>query len=282
MPTTQHRSSDAGSPPPHPDLPRGSRRLSVAGWVGLVIGYLVLLQGLAWVLTRGRESRYGSPTSVDELWRSITVPVACSVALIVVVVGVLRWDRPVWTDRRPVQRWVAVVPVAMLLAVVAATDYAGLADRGVVFSLLLLASTLLVGFGEELMFRGVGLTVFRSNGFSEGKAALWSTVVFGSAHATNLVSSGPGAYVQVFVAALSGYFLYLVRRRSGGLLLPALVHGLWDFSLISGSVVPDRVHPGVAVNVLVIVVLAVLLVVRRHRIEPRPAPVPVPSQEEIR
>ena len=40
-------------------------------------------------------------------------------------------------------------------------------------------------------------------------------------------------------AAVAGYFFYLARRVSGGLVVPAILHGLWDFSLVSGSVVPD-------------------------------------------
>lgn len=248
-------------------FPSGARRLGVTTWVALVVVYLVVVQGVAQLLTRGLDVEYAAPTDVDELWRMITVPTGTSLVLIVAVVSYLRWWRPVSVDDRPVQPWVIVVPAVMVVSVLIVTNYPGLADKGMGFTLLLLVSALFVGFGEELMFRGLGVTTFRSNGFTEGKAALWSTVVFGLAHATNLITEGLGAIPQVFATIIAGYFLYLIRRRSGGILVPAVLHGLWDFSLISNQVDPDGFRAVVGVPILVMVFLAVLLLLRRHRIE---------------
>jgi uncharacterized protein len=151
------------------------------------------------------------------------------------------------------------------------TNYAGLADKGLGFVALLLLSSLAVGFAEEGMFRGLGVTTFRVNGFPEARVALWSSVTFGLAHATNLISEGPKAFLQVLVIAVAGYFLYLIRRSSGGLLVPAVVHGLWDFGLISSSVVLDKTDAGTVLFILADVVLLVIVLVRRHHIEPEPA-----------
>ncbi|MGC7095004.1 CPBP family intramembrane glutamic endopeptidase [Amycolatopsis lurida] len=244
-----------------------ARQLPLWGFFALLVGYLAVLQLLGVLLTRELDVQYAAPTTITELWRGITAPVGASLLLVAAAITALRWWRPVLIEEHRVRGWVVVVPVVQLLAIVVATDYGGLADRGLGFTLLLLSSTLLVGFGEELMFRGIGVTVFRRNGFSEGRVALWSTVVFGLAHATNLINTGFGALAQVLLAAVSGYFFYLLRRRGGGILLPAVVHGLWDFSLISGAVVPGEPHFGVVASVLAIFVLAVVLVVRRHRIE---------------
>ncbi|MBN6038172.1 CPBP family intramembrane glutamic endopeptidase [Amycolatopsis sp. 195334CR] len=243
-----------------------ARRLPLWGFFLLLAGYLAVLQVLGVLLTRGLDVQYAAPTTITELWRGITVPVGVSLLLVVAAITALRWWRPVLVEDHPVRSWVIVVPVVQFAAIAAATNYGGLAERGLGFTLLLLCSTLFVGFGEELMFRGIGVTVFRHNGFSEGRVALWSTVTFGLAHATNLINTGFGALAQVLLAAVSGYFFYLVRRRSGGILLPAVVHGLWDFSLISGAVVPGESYFGVVASLLAIIGLAVVLVVRRHRI----------------
>ncbi|WP_328604949.1 CPBP family intramembrane metalloprotease [Amycolatopsis sp. NBC_00345] len=244
------------------------RRMPVWGFVVVVLVYLALIQGLGLFLTRDTPIVYAGPTTVNELWRSITLPVGASLVFVGLVVAALRWWRPVARDDRPVRRWVLAVPVIMLAIAVLAVNYGGLADRGPGFTVLLLLSTLLVGFAEEGMFRGIGIAVFRDNGFTEAKVALWSTVVFGLAHATNLISTGPKAFVQVLVAALSGYFLYLIRRRTGGLLIPAIAHGLWDFSLISSSVRPGQGYFGPLLNVLGLVVLTIVVLVRRRHIEP--------------
>jgi membrane protease YdiL (CAAX protease family) len=251
-----------------PHLSGTTRRMSIWAFVAVVVVYLAILQGLALFLTRDVDVRYAAPTTSDELWRSITVPVAASLVFVTAIVGVLGWWRPVLVDGSPVASWTIAVPITMFAVVVLATNYGGLADRGLGFTLLLLVSMLMVGLAEEGMFRGLGVTVFRKNGFSEGKVALWSSVVFGLAHSTNLISTGPKAFVQVLVAALAGYFLYLIRRRSGGLLVPALIHGLWDFSLVSAAVVPGKSYLGPMLNVLAVVVLAVVVITRRHHIEP--------------
>ena len=180
----------------------------------------------------------------------------------------LGWWRPALREEHPVRSWTIAIVVLMAIGIAVGTNYGGLADRGAVLTLLLLLSTLMVGFTEELMFRGVGVTIFRSNGFSEGKVALWTCVIFGLAHATNLFAEGTKALAQVLVTAAAGYFFYVIRRRTGGLLVPALVHGLWDFSLISASVVPGEGYLGTLGPLVVLVVVAVLVLVRRKHIEP--------------
>lgn len=244
------------------------RRLSVAAFVALVIVYLAVIQGLGFLLTRDEEISYAAPTDIDQLWRSLIVPVGASFVLVYGAVACLRWWRPVWIGDRPVQRWLIVVPIMMVISIAVVTDYPGLADQDLTFVALLLLTCLLVGLTEETMFRGIGITCFRSNGFSEKKVALWSTVIFGLAHSTNLFSEGPKAFLQVFSTIVAGYFLYIIRRRTGGLLIPAVVHGLWDFSLISGMTTPGHSYPLAIVAVLTMLALAIVLFVRRKHIEP--------------
>jgi len=68
--------------------------------------YLAIVQGLGWVLTRGLDADYAAPTTIEELWRGITVPVLVSPVFVCAVVAVLGWWRPVLVDDRPVRRWV--------------------------------------------------------------------------------------------------------------------------------------------------------------------------------
>ena len=118
------------------------------------------------------------------------------------------------------------------------------------------------------MFRGIGVTVFRTNGFSQGKVALWSSVVFGAAHLTNALTAGGAAVGQAIIVSFAGYFFYLVRRRSGGLVVGVVLHGMFDFSLISGEVIEGKTYAGSIAGILCYVMLGIILVTRRHRIEP--------------
>ena len=90
------------------------------------------------------------------------------------------------TDDRPVRRWVWVIPVIIAVTALAGMNYAGLGEHSAGFMVLLAVSMLGVGFAEEGMFRGLGVVTFRVNGFTEAKVALWTCVLFGLAHATNL------------------------------------------------------------------------------------------------
>lgn len=249
----------------------GARRLPVAAFLGIAVVYLVIVQGLGAVLTRGLDVGYAAPTTVEELWRGITVPVLVSLVFVYAVVAVLGWWRPVLVDDKPVRRWVRVLAIIMALTVLAGTNYAGLAGKGAGFVGLLLLSAMAVGFAEEGMFRGLGVTTFRVNGFPEARVALWSSVVFGLAHATNLLSEGPKAFAQVLATAIAGYFLYLIRRSSGGLVVPAVVHGLWDFGLISSSVVAGESYAGAGLFILADIVLLVIVLLCRRQVEPEPA-----------
>ena len=60
-----------------------------------------------------------------------------------------------------------------------------------------IVSSLLVGIGEELMFRGVTIQALRDNGMTEHRVALWSSVIFGGAPITNIISEGSAAIGQV-------------------------------------------------------------------------------------
>jgi membrane protease YdiL (CAAX protease family) len=271
--------SDAGPPaaaqvtgPAGTDVTAGIRRLPVWAFVVSAAVYLLIVQGVGKLLTAGLHTTYGAPTSVSMLWRSITVPVLVSLVFVYAVVGVLNWWRPVFTDGRPVRRWVWVIPAIIAVTAVAGMNYAGLGQHSAGFIVLLAMTALGVGFAEEGMFRGLGVVTFRANRFTEAKVALWTSVLFGLAHATNLVSEGPKALIQVLVTAAAGYFFYLTRRVSGGLAVPALLHGLWDFGAISASVVADKTYLGAGLFILADIIMVIILLIRRRRIEPaRPA-----------
>src|SRR5690349_13096446 len=134
------------------------RKLPVGGWIGLVVVYLAIIQVLSLVLTRGIDTKYAAPTTMEETWRSLTLPVGTSLLFVLALVAVLRWWWPVFVDRLPVRRWLWAIPAIQLVCIVAGTNYSGLAEKSAGFVALLLISTLMVGLAEEMMFRGIGLT----------------------------------------------------------------------------------------------------------------------------
>jgi CAAX protease family protein len=258
-----------------PDVPDGARSLGVLGFIVVAIVYLVIVQGLPYLTTAGLDDvDYGVFPDTDTVWLALVIPVGVSGIFAALVVTWLRWWPQVMRDHRPVQRWVWVIPTIMVLAILAGTDYSDLVDQAVGFVALFIFGALLVGFAEELMFRGIGVTTFRANAFPEKRVALWTSVIFGLAHATNLFTEGASALVQVLVTMLAGYFFYLVLRVSGSLAVAMVMHGAWDFGLFSGAVT-DEAYIGAAAFLLADVAMAIILLVRRHSIEPTTGPTTV-------
>ncbi|MFJ5231869.1 lysostaphin resistance A-like protein [Kitasatospora sp. NPDC088391] len=256
--------------PEQPSTAPAGRRLTWPWFLVVVVAYLAILQGLGALIGVDRSGHGNSqfPTT-ESVVRNGVLPIGLSVLFGAAVVTWLGWWGSVLNYRVPVRRWVRFVPISMLVAAVLGVNYRNLADQSPALVLSLVAMTLFVGIGEELMFRGIGVQVFKRAGLSEGKVALWSSAVFGLVHVSNAFGEGAQALLQAVVVSTSGYFFYLCLRVGSTLLLPMLVHGLWDFSLVSNAVGPDpEASPGVVLPILLQVALIVLVLVKRRTIEP--------------
>lgn len=246
-----------------------SRSLGFGALAVLIVVYLVVLQAGGLVLREvfGVDAKYGEFPDAETLWASIVIPVAASLVLVVLVVSALRWWPRVLHDPYPVSRWVLVVPIVLAITAFAVMDYGNLSEIDGTLLLLGIAGSLMVGCAEELMFRGITVTTLRDAGFAETKVALWSSLIFGAVHITNIITEGPGAFVQVAVVSVSGFFFYLTLRATRTIIAGMLLHALWDFSLFSASIGPDAErYPLSGLAFLANIVLAIVLLVRRHKI----------------
>ena len=125
------------------------------------------------------------------------------------------------------------------------------------------AAGVLVGFCEEVLFRGIVLRALRNGTRPEAWAVLASAVCFGLFHLTNIINGSPLEAVlpQVAIAAVSGAVLYLFRRGTGMLLAGMVAHGLWDFSLfVPGAGTTTAAVISVSFTVLVVIVGVVVLI----------------------
>lgn len=261
------------------DEPAG-RRLSWPWFLVVVAVYAGIIQGLGALIgvdTAGSDSHF--PTA-ESLVRNALIPIGASIVFAAGVVTWLGWWGEVLRYRAPVRRWVRWVPISMLLVALVGVNYGHLAQQSAALVGCLLLLGLFVGVGEELMFRGIGVHVFKRAGYSEGKVALYSSLVFGLVHVSNAFGQGAQAIVQAVIVSTSGYFFYLCLRVGGVIFLPMLVHGLWDTSLISNLVgAKPSASPGMVLIILLQFALIVVLLVRRRRIEPARSESVPPSLE---
>ncbi|QLY29176.1 CPBP family intramembrane metalloprotease [Nocardia huaxiensis] len=248
-------------------VPTG-RRLSYPMFAAVVIAYLAIIQGGGILMKHlsGEEDFL----STRGVFYGMIIPLGVALAFTYGVIAYLGWLRPVLHDDRPTRPWVRVVPIVFLVAIAGGIGYSALAQKGWLYVVVLLIATQFVGWGEEGMFRGLGVVVLREHGLTEGRVALWSSIVFGAVHLTNGITHGASALPQAIMVSLAGYFFYLIRRVTRGNTANSIIHGLFDFTLLTGTaiLVDQTFYPGTLLPILVYPVLAILLLLNRHRIEP--------------
>ena len=197
-----------------PGLP--TRSLSYGWFAAIVIAYLAIIKGVGYLASQVWDTDDGLYTTRDvvvQMW----VPLGAALLFTYAVVAALRWWDPVLRERHPVQRWVWAVPVIFAVCIAVTIDYADLFDKSLGYILALLVATQFVGWGEEGMFRGIGVTTLRGHGLTEGKVALWSSTIFGAVHISNALTGDVSkALPQAIAVSFAGYFFYLMRRVSGG------------------------------------------------------------------
>ncbi len=253
----------------------GRRNLPVVWFVVAAIVWVAIIK-ISGELTESRaDLDDGRLLSVNDVMWALIVPLGAACIFVYLLITYLGWWRTVFYDPKPVRRWLWAIPIVFAICIALGINYGGLADRGLGFTLALLAAAMIVGFGEEGMFRAVGVTSFRRNGWSEGKVAFWTSVVFGLAHIANIIGGDPRAFGQAIAVSLAGYFFYLIRRVSRSNILNSILHGMFDFLIISGSQIfpeGETGYLGAGLALVVYIVCGALVFIRRHKIEPEGVP----------
>ena len=117
-----------------------------------------------------------------------------------------------------------------------------------------IVSFALVGFVEELIFRGFLFKAMLRNS-KVSTAVIISSVTFGMGHIVNLLSGHGGAatILQVVFGIMMGFIFTMVYYKSGSLLPGILAHSLIDvFSVFSGrSGLADWIFMGLVLAVAV-------------------------------
>ncbi|WP_137874299.1 CPBP family intramembrane glutamic endopeptidase [Rhodococcus sp. Q] len=245
------------------------RRLTYLTFALIVVAYLAIIK-ISGTLIAGWADEDDTLTTRGVVF-TMLIPLGLSVVFTYGVIAALGWWRPVMKDDRPVNRWVWVVPAILLGAILLGINYSALSEKGWLFIVCLLIATQFVGWGEEGMFRGIGVTVLRQHGLREGQVALWSSLIFGVVHLSNaFTGGGSGAIAQAAIVSIAGYFFYLTRRVSGSNAVNSVMHGLFDFSLLTGTVIllDQQAYVGTFAPLLAYPILVIILLVRRKSIEP--------------
>ena len=244
------------------DAPATHRPMSWVALIGVLLAFMLLPAIVdVVVLKHSSTGDYPDQDSVNVL----LIGQSIALAIVVLAISLARWWPVVLHERLRVRPWVWIVAAIPVVTALALTDYGRLATAGLTLSMTLLLGTLLIGVSEELLYRGVVLTFLRDR-YREVIAAVGTTLIFGLSH----ITAGP---LGVLASGVFGYLLYYMRRVSGGILVPIVVHTVYDFSIFSALTTAEPAESGNASFALFLLALVLLLVmIVFHRRAELPAP----------
>ena len=195
------------------------------------LGYVVMFIGLSWALG-GSMADLGSAAAV----RPFVLALAIGALVLTMLATWLGWWPAVLHDEHrlggivraaPVV-WVVVIGIALVLGQAWTLPGDRLAWT--------IALAILVGFAEEVAYRGLVLVGLRAT-MTEGRAFLVMTLLFAVLHTPNMLLGAPpaGALVQTVLAFLGGTGLYLIRRTTGSIIPAILLHSAWDLAAFTST-----------------------------------------------
>jgi membrane protease YdiL (CAAX protease family) len=130
-------------------------------------------------------------------------------------------------------------------------------DTSISVLAIIFVTTLAVGIGEELMFRGLVFHWFRD--LSVRKQILISAFSFGGLHLLGLLSSIDSTiiFAQIYFVAGLGITIAYARARDYSIMLPIMVHVIFDFITIGSKGGVVEAATTAAPEQMVVAILAV-------------------------
>ncbi len=192
---------------------------------------LALLVTWTAITVFGARLIYSGEVSLDEIVKNgIAWQLVAAVVLLVAVIVMRKWRDLGLQGPLPGTLKLLWFPVLVLLILGVVALALGLPPASVM--LMVLFNTALVGFSEEVMFRGIFYSALRDR-LKIWPAIIWTSLVFGAVHVLNGILTGDygAASVQALAAVTSGLVFMAIRLRTGSLWVAIVYHALWDWVL---------------------------------------------------
>jgi len=199
--------------------------------IAAILGYLVVVF-VVWAATGLDYDEVGD--TVENVKKGIVLAVGVGAVYLVIVTSVLGWWKPAIHEPRKVGGgWMWLIPGLLVVGAalnLVATEWGEIDGVGT-YALWLAIGTLLVGFSEELLTRGLAIVGARGS-MHEKWVWAFSGAIFALIHVPNVLfgQSVASTVQQVVFAFAVGLTYYVTRRISGTLIVTMVLHALWDFS----------------------------------------------------
>lgn len=106
------------------------------------------------------------------------------------------------------------------------------AENPELIPLLIVLTFVLIGPGEELLFRGIIQGSLRER-FGPVAAVILASVIFASAHAWSITGPISDRLVTICVLLVPALVFGIAYERTNNLVVPALIHGLYNATLFA-------------------------------------------------
>lgn len=253
----------------------------------VVVTYLALYLGAGWVAGLF-DNGYNDDdllSSVGAVFFQLSVGLIFGSLVLTAFTAYLGWNSEIF-GRQPVYKsaWMWIAPILVSVPIILRVldiDWGGPALSVV---LLVMATGVLIGYSEELLFRGIAVKMLRAGGHKELAVAVLSSLLFGMSHGINLFTGQEFKVVgptMIYTFAF-GALMYLTMRVTGFIVGAMVLHALTDPTgfLASGGIdklpgdggsssISDLV--GLFTILLIIVGIGLVLCVRGKAGQPRDA-----------
>lgn len=180
----------------------------------------------------GYENIADSPNNV---LKAVVLPMLSGTILLTAIAKWSGWWNDLWHDKHKIRghSWMHLFAILMAVGIVASLVSAKWGNATGQMIAYLFLGTAMVGYSEELLFRGMVLRGARGSGLSELKVMLAVALSFGLFHGANLFLGQDltATIQQIVFATINGAVFCMIFRKSGLLIVPMILHGLWDFSV---------------------------------------------------
>lgn len=238
-----------------------SRTKPSVGKALLIYAVYLAIFYVVWAITKVKYEDIGTTVESTKLWYAY--PTLAGGASIVLLVTLFGWWRGSLFDKiKSNVKSVWIIPILMIGISVLSLSKISFSELPQYMLLWAVLGGIGVGFGEEMITRGSMIFGLRSK-YPELRVWLISTLLFSALHIPNVIFGlrPSGLAAQLLFTFIMGSGFYMIRRVSGSLFLPMILHGLWDSSVFLTKAA-DLQPPQIAVFIypVVVVILVIYLV----------------------
>lgn len=172
--------------------------------------------------------------STENIKKGIIYPIGIGTVLLVAFAYMFDWLPDVFTFTPKVDEPVLwLIPAATLITTFARFYKANLRAFDRKGIILLILGSLIIGFSEELLVRGIAVSALQDAGYSVLLTGIISSLIFGVLHFMNYFNGQnlKKTSIQVAGTVLMGLNFYIIFVISGTLWLPIIAHALYDLSI---------------------------------------------------